>query len=419
MVVAVMAVNLALGALSKVSCLSPTSNATALRACYNDIQFIFVNRGLALHIFPYVHGTYSVAQGAVALGHGEVEYPTLMGLVAWLTALPTTSQYSYFAINIVLLALFGALSAWLLAKIAGWRALVFAATPGLALYAYLNWDLIPVACAVGGVYLWARRRPIWAAAALSVGADFKFWPALLLLPLVAELLADRRRRCAVGVVGVAASCAAVANLPFLVANPRGWFAPFAFQAARQVDIGTNNLWYWAGRSLGTSTVDVLSLLLSAAGAALVLYWAWLTTKRTGVFPFVQASAMMVFWYLLCSKDFNTQYALWALPFFAMLRLRYHLWLQFAASNALLYILWFLVPDQGAPMAFSVFWRSVVLLVAIRAATRAEPVGLLAPGTGGAQTGHRHDGRQLQGRGPVAGRGPAATPDGTALLGGAL
>src|SRR5207237_8445868 len=63
---------------------------------------------------------------------------------------------------------------------------------------------------------------------------------------------------------------------------------------------------------------------------------WWRARREGVFPFVQVCAAMLFAFVLLGKVFSPQYALWLLPFFALVRVRWWWWSAFVAADLVLY-----------------------------------------------------------------------------------
>lgn len=328
-----MVASLAVDFATKAPCLA-RHGASLPGYCYTDLQELFVARHLALHVFPYVHGSYTRGTaGNVFFTSGEIEYPVLIGLFTWLTALPVRTSDAFLLVNIAVLTPCGLLAAWLLAKMSGWRALVFAVAPGVLLYGFINWDLLSVAAAVLGVYLWWRDKPYLAAGAFAVGGCVKLWPALLLVPLVADLLARHERRRALWAGLIAGAVAVGVNGPFMVANPRGWYAPFAFQAGL-IDRGTGtSIWDWVGWGLSTNSVDVMALSCGLGAIGIVTAVAWRRARREGVFPFLQCSAAMVLLFIVTSKDNSPQYVLWVLPFLALVDVSPRLLLALYAVSA--------------------------------------------------------------------------------------
>ena len=122
------------------------------------------------------------------------------------------------------------------------------------LYAFHNWDLPVVACAVGAVYAvhgWRTTRPladraVVAAVLLGLGFAFKLYPGAFVAPLALLVLTAPGRgaapdwRGALRVVAAAVVTVVLVNLPFAIAGYEGWRASFTFQELRKVDITTNS-----------------------------------------------------------------------------------------------------------------------------------------------------------------------------------
>ena len=394
-VVVAMVMNLSAAFATKASCLTGPGGAGTQFYCYSDIQSLFVLRHLSDHMFPYVHGNYvRSSTGSVFLTRGEVEYPVLTGVFMWIAALPVHSSDAYFVVSALLLAPFGVASAWLLARMCGARALLFAAAPAVALYGFINWDFISIALAVGGVYLWWRDRPYFAAVAFAVGGCVKLWPAFLLVPLVADLVAagERWKGARAGLLGGGIGLGV--NVPFAIANFRGWYAPFAYQGA--LGLGSPqgmSLWNWYSGRLTPELAETLAALCMLAGLGVLTGVGWVRYRREGTFPFVQVCAAAPLLYILTAKDNSAQYVLWVLPFFAMLRLRPALWVLWGAVGAAWYVR-FVFGLSPAGFALVTMMEAVVagwvIVSALRADSAVERVrgqqGRCAAGTVGAPAG---------------------------------
>lgn len=81
---------------------------------------------------------------------------------------------------------------------------------GLGPVAYARLDLFVVALVVAA-WLLAPQRPVWAAAALALGTELAWWPALVLLPLMSLVPAGRRGRPVVGYAVVLLTIVAVSS----------------------------------------------------------------------------------------------------------------------------------------------------------------------------------------------------------------
>ncbi|WP_374727463.1 glycosyltransferase family 87 protein [Haloactinomyces albus] len=327
------------------------------QACYSDIQKLWIGREIDRHMFPYVHG--GITEEGDLYG-GVVEYPVLTGMLMWAGAMFVDTDAGFLAASALLLAPFGMATAWWLGRLSGRRALLWALGPPLVLYAFHNWDLAVVACATAAVFTVHRRaggslrgRSVFAAVLLGLGAAFKVYPGMFVLPLLlyvltggrggAELPAGVRRfdvRGAAGVAGASMATVAAVNLPFALVGFEGWRASFEFQAQRRVDLSTNSIWYWGFRPYSDTEafqqiVGVVSPLLVLASFALACLLGWRRRARTGTFPWIQVSAAMLCGFLLLHKVHSPQYTLWLLPFFALVSVRWGWIVAYLVADAMM------------------------------------------------------------------------------------
>ena len=318
--------------------------------CYSDIQYLWIGRDIDRHVFPYVHG--SLTQDGKLVG-GVVEYPVLTGMLMWLAAIPSHTDAAFLLMSALLLAPFGLLTAWLLGRLSRWRALVWSLGPPLVLYAFHNWELPVVACAVAAVYVmergWGKRgvdRPLidratMTAVLLGIGFAFKLYPAIFVLPLMFYVLTGGRGgrdlpfgvrwniSGALRVAGAALLTALLINLPFMLAGFQGWQASFLFQWQRKADITTNSIWFWGFRpdsnpeNVGVQDlISLLSMTSILVAFALACVIGWLRYQREGTYPWIGVSAAMLCGFLLLHKVHSPQYTLWLVPMFVLLRIKW-------------------------------------------------------------------------------------------------
>jgi uncharacterized membrane protein len=321
--------------------------------CYSDIQFLWIGRDIDRHVFPYVYG--KLTKDGQPVG-GVVEYPVLTGVVIWASALFAHTDAEFLLLSALVLAPFGLATAWMLGRLSRWRALLWAVGPPLVLYAFHNWELPVVLCAVAAVYVvhrgWGRRgadRPLLtrataAAVLLGLGFAFKVYPAIFVLPLMLYVLtggrggrefAGRATGRAVDWLGavrialVALGTAVAVNVPFAVAGFEGWQASFTFQLLRKADITTNSIWFWglrpdsdSGNTGVQELIGVLSPTLMLMSFVVACALGWLRYQKEGTYPWIAVSAAMLCGFLLLHKVHSPQYTLWLVPMFVLMRVRW-------------------------------------------------------------------------------------------------
>jgi uncharacterized membrane protein len=315
--------------------------------CSNDIQYLYDARGMSEKRFPYVDA--ALVDGR--LTGGVLEYPVLTGVAAWVPALFVDNASDYLTATALLLAPFAFFTTWLLARMARWRALIWAAGPPLLWYSFHNWDHLVVAATVGAFYLWWKGRTTSAAIALAVGASLKLWPGFFIAALVLWLLRRGDRRGAVSAGVTFAAVFAVINVPFLVLDADGWWAPYAFQRLRAANITTNSIWYWGlpEFSQDTERLNILVAGLLVLSWVAALGYGWWRSRNGSDYPWIQVSAAILCAFLLFNKAHSPQFALWLLPFFVLVRLRWGWWATYLVFDSLLYVglfRWYYAIEQG-------------------------------------------------------------------------
>ena len=365
-----------LSAAWKGACLDARDNYRL--TCYSDVLELWTSRGLRDAVFPYVHGR--LVDGAPV---DTFEYPVLTGVFVWASSLLADGRASFLVASTVLLLPFALLTARHLHRMSGRRALLWAASPSLVLYALHNWDLLAVAAATAALWSWWRGRDVAAAVLLGIGACLKVYPGLFLLPLVVDRAVRRDARGAVRVLAAGGLTVVAVNLPFVLAGREGWAATYAFQSARAADSSSNSLWYWVYPHLTTDRLNVLIPSLLALALAVALAVGVRRARREDEFPFVQVCAAVLVAFLLLNKVSSPQYTLWLLPFLALLRVHWAWWVAFTVADSLVYagvFRWFhaLVVGTDPSLPASVLetgvWTKCALLLVLF------PVLLRAPST---------------------------------------
>ena len=366
------------GYLLKAQCVGHYDERRDRDLCSNDIQVLYLLRDMHHHPFPYVHGDLVDGQ----LVGGALEYPVLTGLFAWVPALFVDTDGGYLQLTALLLAPFSFLTVWMLGKMVRWRALLYGLAPPLVWYSFHNWDLLVVCATVGAFYCWWRSRFAWAGCLLAVGASLKFWPVLLVVPLLLDRLAVGDRRGAGRSMVAFTGALAAVQLPFLLASPQGWWAPYAFQKERAADVTANSIWYWGFPSLTTDDLNRLVPLLLALAIAVACGVGWWRARAEGMFPFVQVSGALLAAFVVTGKAHSPQYALWLLPFFCLVRLRWGWWVAYMAIDLCMYVglfRWYYALGHGVDfgvakqaLVIGVWGRAVMLVLLFVVMLRSRP-----------------------------------------------
>ncbi len=289
-------------------------------------------RGIQGGLFPYVEGGL---QGG-DLVDGGIEYPVLTGLFMWLVGTFVSNDgNTYLKVSAMALAPFGILTAYWLARMVKWRALLWAAAPAVVLYAFHNWDLLVVAVVVAGLWYWWRDRPLGAAVMFGIGGCLKLYPLFFLAALFMDRLARGDRRGALNGLAAGAGTFALINLPFALVNFEGWWATYEFHRLRGPNY--DSMWYLRFPQLPPETLNLLTGGLTLATFAAALGYGWVRWKREGVYPFLQVAGAMLAGFLLWNKVHSPQYTLWLLPFFALLNVNTLWWAAYSAVDLTVYI----------------------------------------------------------------------------------
>jgi hypothetical protein len=364
---------LAAGYLLKLPCLvGPWDGRQYTQLCYSDVAALYASddrdRGLDEDRFPYLEASN--------------EYPLLTGLAMGAAAGPADSFPSFFNWTAILLAAAALVTSWALHRMVGRTALFFALAPSLAIYGFMNWDLLAVALATAGTLAFLRGRDVHSGVFLGVGAAAKLYPAFLLMPFAAQRLLEGGRRHAGRLVAVAAGTWLALNLPFALAAPERWSEFFRFNGARGAD--WDSVWYLLERNLGfTWPRPLLNVVAGALFVAAVVAVVRLASSRSpGVPPWTFGFPLLVL-FLLTSKVFSPQFGLWLLPWFPLVLPDLRYFAAFQAAEVAVFVTRFQffarLAEVGPGLPFWAFEvallvRTAVLVACILAWTRraAEP-----------------------------------------------
>ncbi|WMX46076.1 glycosyltransferase family 87 protein [Streptomyces roseicoloratus] len=341
-VVALVAIGMfALGMVQKLPCYNWAwfrgSTSQYTHACYSDIPHLFAGRGFAEGLLPY----FDRLGGDIPF----LEYPVLTGLfmqvAAWLTPGGdlTSQEQSYWLVNAGLLMVCAAVLAVCVARThrnRPWDGLLVALAPAFALTATINWDLLAVALTAAALLMWSRSRPLGFGILLGLATAAKFYPALLLVPvLLLCWRAGRWRAFGTAVLG-AAGAWLVVNLPVMLLANEGWKQFYVFSTERNVDFGS----FWllisqtTGEQIRPETANYWALFLMMLAVAGLTYLALTAPRRPRL---AQLAFLIVAAFVLTNKVYSPQYVLWLIPLAALARPRWRDFLVWQACEVMYFL----------------------------------------------------------------------------------
>ena len=334
-VFALLAGTLAIGYAIKAPCASGdwTDGRQYSRLCYSDNVHQLESEQLTSDRLPFLD-TCRAQEGIEC-----DEYPVLtmwtMRAAAWISG---PSIAGYYVTSSIMMWIAAFVIAVLLYMLIGDRVLYFVLAPTLALYATMNWDLLAVAFATGGTFMYLRRRDGWSGVLLGLGAAAKVFPALLVVPFVAGRFRGKEPDGGIRLAWAAAGAWIAVNLPFVLAAPGAWWEFFRFNAGRFAD--WDSLWYLACQRATGQTCTQTDLV---NGASVVMFIAWaglvwvLKARRDPGFARWTLGFPILVIFLLTNKVYSPQFSLWLLPWFAMAFPNLWLFVAFEAAEVAVFV----------------------------------------------------------------------------------
>jgi hypothetical protein len=263
---------------------------------YSDLLTLYSPRYLGgAHPIPYLQD--------------RIEYPALLGLALWLPALLPGGPAVYLVASALFLSGCLAAALWALSRLPDTRPWWLATTPALAYYAFLNWDLLPVALIAGSLLALSRGQAAGAGALAALGTASKLFPAALIPATLGALAAAGPRPLARRASGrLMAGLLLAINLPLALLAFDGWSWFFRFNAGRGAE---NSVWHALGGP-GGRWLDLASLGLVALLGVGALLGAWRCARRggDGARAARLGTALVLVGWIALNKVWSPQYALY-------------------------------------------------------------------------------------------------------------
>ena len=269
-----------------------------IHACYSDFPALFSERA------------FGKGEWAFSGGDQAVEYPALQGVVMWATAkLTPDGAVSYFNFSAVLIAFLFIASALIIYRIRPENALLYTLAPTGILALYINWDLWAIITTLLAIYWFDRKQELASAAILGVSIATKFFPVVLLLPIVIIYIRREEIKKALTYSAVTIGTFLAINIPFALTTPSGWWRFYDLNLHREADWGS--IWYALSVfGLNLTHINYLSILTLLIGVSVVAIFL-LQTRET--LSLAESSIFIFIIVMTVSKVYSPQYVLWLTP----------------------------------------------------------------------------------------------------------
>jgi uncharacterized membrane protein len=278
-----------------------------------------------------------------------VEYPALTGLIMWLISFliePSfpdvyLAHYNYYRITASLQIVLLAVSAYLIYKLVGKRyAFYFILAPAVLYSLNRNWDIWAIAAMLLSIYLFEKKKFQLSAILLAVSIATKFFPVVLMLPILIIFLRNKQLKLFITYALTTAAAWIVINLPFVLINYEGWAYFYKFSAER--GLGSASFFEITSIILPSITFSSIHFYILNVVALLVVTTYFIKLKSVPTLAGI--SFFVMFGFILFNKQYSMQYVIW-LSALAVLTISY-LKREHKTLSIFVYILW-----QSLELAF--------------------------------------------------------------------
>ena len=259
------------------------------------------------HLWPFSEKTLL---GDTKVQH-PVEYPALTGLIMWLLSFlvspSQTAIFDYYRITAAFQIVLLAISAYLIFKLAGKKyGFYFILAPAVLYSLNRNWDIWAIAAMMLAIYLFEKKRFQLSAILLAVSIATKFFPIVLMLPIMIIFLRNKQIKLFIRYALTTAIAWTVINLPFVLINYEGWAYFYKFSAER--GLGSASFFEITNIILPSVTFSSIHfyILNTLALVAVTTYFVRLKSVPT----LAATSFFVMFGFILFNKQYSMQYVIW-------------------------------------------------------------------------------------------------------------
>jgi hypothetical protein len=284
---------------------------------YSDVVSIWYRDGVRDGLVPYVDY--------------DLEYPALTGLAVYVSSLGQDLNAYYHTMNLIVFALI-LLSTYVLYKILKMSNqplhkinyyVIF--TPAFIFFTIYSFDWIGVSFLLFSMYFSLTKKAHLSGLFMGLAVAARIIPIVCLPFILREFKTWRER---IILLATAAAAWIVPNAYFMIVDFKGFLYPYTFQG----QWGVEDSWFIVFGQFFDGRQNLSLILLISVLALIFVYH-----KRFNV---KEASLLALLGFVLTSFKFPPQYMILLLPFFAINRVNYTLFMAANMLNLLIILWWF-------------------------------------------------------------------------------
>jgi uncharacterized membrane protein len=259
------------------------------------------------HLWPF---SEKILLGETKVQH-PVEYPALTGLIMWLISFlvspSETAVYDYYRITAGIQIVLFAICAYLIYKLVGKKyAYYFALAPAVLYSLNRNWDIWAILAMLFAILLFERKKYTLSAILLSVAIATKFFPIVLMLPIMIIFLRNKQITIFIKYGLTTLITWMLINLPFVLVDLEGWAYFYKFSAVRA--LGSASFYelvniFIPGIKFSSIHFYILNILVFLSVTAFLM-------KLKTVPTLAESSFFVMFAFILFNKQYSMQYVIW-------------------------------------------------------------------------------------------------------------
>ena len=259
------------------------------------------------HLWPF---SEKILIGETKVQH-PVEYPALTGLIMWLLSFlvfsTDTAITDYYRITAGFQIALFTLSAYFIFKLVGKKfAFYFILAPAVAYSLNRNWDIWAVVTMLLAIYFFEKKKFSLSAILLAISIATKFFPVVLMLPIMIIFIRDKQIREFLKYVITTLLSWVVINLPFVLIDFSGWAYFYRFSAER--GLGSASIYEITDIIFPALEFDSIHFYILNLFALTLVSLFLIKLKNTPSLAAV--SFFVMFGFILFNKQYSMQYVIW-------------------------------------------------------------------------------------------------------------